>query len=112
MMSSRLNAGRRRVDLVFAPERVYGAAVLGYTGSTVFERDIRLWCKPKGYRVSAEAVMRRERFARADSDLNQFSFSGVTRLSDEQVLDTPTEEGIFDLFDLDYMPPEYRNCDA
>ncbi|EPQ29018.1 uncharacterized protein PFL1_03308 [Pseudozyma flocculosa PF-1] len=81
----------RRVDLVFAPETVYGAAVLGYTGSIVFERDIRVWCRSRGYK---------------------FSFTGVTRLADNVVVDTPTEESVFELFGLPFMPPRWRNCDA
>jgi DNA polymerase/3'-5' exonuclease PolX len=32
---------RRRVDIIFAPYQVYWTAVLGWSGSQQFERDIR-----------------------------------------------------------------------
>ncbi|PWN54047.1 Nucleotidyltransferase [Violaceomyces palustris] len=85
------NPRHRRVDIIFCPFSVYGAAVLGWTGSHIFERDLRIFCRKEGYK---------------------FSFTGVTRLSDGKVLDTPTEREIFELFKLEWMPPEWRNCDA
>lgn len=85
------NPVHRRVDLIFCPLRIYGATVLGWTGSMMFERDLRLWAKSKGY---------------------NFSSDGLTNLAEECVVDTPTEQSIFDILDLDFMPPEYRNCDA
>jgi len=41
----------RRVDVVFAQRAQYGAAVLGWTGSVVYERDLRRWARSKGYSV-------------------------------------------------------------
>ncbi|KAG8945461.1 hypothetical protein FRC04_000746 [Tulasnella sp. 424] len=38
----------RRVDLVFAPPVTYWTAVVGWTGSTQFERDLRLWANQMG----------------------------------------------------------------
>ncbi|KAG9312111.1 hypothetical protein JVU11DRAFT_7398 [Chiua virens] len=35
----------RRVDLIFATPGVFWAAVVGWTGSTMFQRDLRLWAK-------------------------------------------------------------------
>lgn len=84
-------AMHRRVDLVFCPLRVYGATVLGWTGSMTFERDLRLWAKSKGF---------------------NFSFDGLTNLADESLVDTTDEKAVFDALDLQYMPPEWRNCDA
>ncbi|KAF8548993.1 Nucleotidyltransferase [Imleria badia] len=37
----------RRVDLIFATPGVFWTAVAGWTGSTMFERDLRLWAKQK-----------------------------------------------------------------
>lgn len=41
----------RRVDVVLAQRAQYGAAVLGWTGSVVYERDLRRWARSKGYSV-------------------------------------------------------------
>ncbi|KAG6841415.1 hypothetical protein C0991_011309 [Blastosporella zonata] len=35
----------RRLDLIFAAPEAYWSAVLGWTGSKMFERDLRLWAK-------------------------------------------------------------------
>lgn len=81
----------RRVDLVFCPLRVYGATVLGWTGSLTFERDLRLWAKSKGF---------------------NFSFDGLTNLAEECLVETRDERDVFEALGLEWMPPEWRNCDA
>ena len=81
----------RRVDLVFCPLRVYGATVLGWTGSLTFERDLRLWSKSKGF---------------------NFSFDGLTNLAEECLVETKSEQDVFDALGLEWVPPEWRNCDA
>ncbi|KAJ9476570.1 POLXc domain-containing protein [Pseudozyma hubeiensis] len=81
----------RRVDLVFCPLRVYGATVVGWSGSLTFERDLRLWAKSKGY---------------------NFSFDGLTNLAEESLVETRDEKDVFDVLGLEWMPPEWRNCDA
>ena len=86
-------AGRRlhrRVDIIFARWEQYGAAVLGWTGSVLYERDLRRWARKKGY---------------------SFSSSGLTRLKDGVMLPTPTEGSIYSLLDLPRMPPRLRNAD-
>lgn len=42
----------RRVDIIFSPLKTYGAAVLGWTGSRQFERDLRRIAQSRGYTVS------------------------------------------------------------
>ena len=81
----------RRVDLVFCPLSVYGATVLGWTGSLTFERDLRLWAKSKGF---------------------NFSFDGLTNLAEECRVETRDEHAVFAALELPWMPPEWRNCDA
>ncbi len=81
----------RRIDLVFCPLHVYGATVLGWTGSLTFERDLRLWARTKGF---------------------NFSFDGLTNLAENTLVPTATERDVFELLQLPYMPPEWRNCDA
>lgn len=47
----------RRVDIIVSPWRTIGAAVLGWSGATTFERDIRRWCrKEKGWKFDSSGV--------------------------------------------------------
>lgn len=81
----------RRVDLVFCNPKIYGAAVLGWTGSRNFERDIRRWAHRWGYKLHS---------------------SGLTDQETGEVPETRTEEDVFRLLHLPWMPPHLRNCDA
>ncbi len=47
----------RRVDIIVSPWRTVGAAVLGWSGATTFERDIRRWCKRgRGWKFDSSGV--------------------------------------------------------
>jgi DNA polymerase IV len=47
----------RRVDIIVSPWRTVGCAVLGWSGATTFERDIRRWCKrEKGWKFDSSGV--------------------------------------------------------
>ena len=81
----------RRVDIIFCPHHTYGAAVLGWTGSRQFERDLRLLAKHRGFK---------------------FHSTGLVYQGDTQPLDARREEDIFALLKIPYMPPHLRNCDA
>ena len=81
----------RRVDIILGPWETHGAAVLGWTGSRQFERDLRLVAKHKGF---------------------TFHSTGLVHQGDRAPLSTPKEEDIFEVLGLEYMPPRLRNCDA
>ncbi|PWN42524.1 hypothetical protein IE81DRAFT_347449 [Ceraceosorus guamensis] len=82
----------RRVDVMLTNPQVYGATIVGWTGSTMFERDIRRQAKDLGFK---------------------FHSHGLVRVENEKVaLSTPTEQDVFDLLKLPFMPPHLRNCDA
>lgn len=81
----------RRVDLVLCPPSIYGAAVLGWTGAKTFEKDLRRWAKTKGYK---------------------FHSTGLRERETNKVVPTRTEEDVFELLGLRYMPPQWRNTDA
>lgn len=70
----------RRVDIVFAPRAQYGAALLGWTGSVLYERDLRRWARTRGYVVGAW--------------LTQFAATGVTREADGALMTTPSEASV------------------
>lgn len=47
----------RRVDIIISPWRTVGCAILGWSGGTTFERDIRSWCKrEKGWKFDSSGV--------------------------------------------------------
>lgn len=49
----------RRVSIIVAPSVCAGTALLGWSGGTTFERDLRLWCQKKGWKFSSEGVWTR-----------------------------------------------------
>lgn len=47
----------RRVDIIVSPWRTIGAAVLGWSGGTTFQRDMRRWCKrERGWKFDSSGV--------------------------------------------------------
>lgn len=82
----------RRVDLIFAASEVFWTAVVGWTGSTMFERDLRLWAKQqKGMK---------------------FDSSGISRRRDSKPYHPRTERDVFKILGLVYIHPTLRNADA
>jgi len=84
-------ARHRRVDIIFCPYATYGAAILGWTGSRQFERDLRLLAKHRGFK---------------------FHSTGIVNQDGTRPHRTTREEDIFDLLQIPFMPPQFRNCDA
>ncbi|KAI0764354.1 Nucleotidyltransferase [Trametes elegans] len=90
--SSPLHTGvRRRLDLIFAPPEAYWTAVVGWSGSIMFQRDLRLWAQDK--------------FGM------KFDSSGITRRYDSKEIFPKTEKEVFDLFGLEWVDPVWRNAD-
>ncbi|KAI0050505.1 Nucleotidyltransferase [Auriscalpium vulgare] len=85
------NPTRRRVDLIFALPETYWTAVVGWTGSTMFERDLRSVAKLQGMK---------------------FDSSGITRRHDSTLFYPRTEKEVFDMFGLPWIDPTLRNADA
>ncbi|KAH8930442.1 Nucleotidyltransferase [Atractiella rhizophila] len=81
---------RRRVDFIICPIKYFWTGVLGWTGSTMFERDLRLWGKKKNMK---------------------FDSGGLYRRSDSKEILVNSEEEIFEKMGLEYIPPTLRNCD-
>ncbi|TFY83154.1 hypothetical protein EWM64_g845 [Hericium alpestre] len=82
---------RRRVDFIFAQPETYWTAVVGWTGSLMFERDLRLWAKQRGLK---------------------FDSSGMTRRRDSKHLYPQTEKEVFDILGLPWIDPTMRNADV
>ncbi|EKM53596.1 uncharacterized protein PHACADRAFT_176005 [Phanerochaete carnosa HHB-10118-sp] len=83
---------RRRMDLIFAQPEVYWCAVIGWSGSIMFQRDIRQWAK--------------------DKKGMKFDSSGITRRYDSKPFYPKTEKEVFDLFGLEWVDPVWRNADV
>ncbi|XP_043319434.1 DNA-directed DNA/RNA polymerase mu isoform X5 [Cervus canadensis] len=79
-----------RVDLVVAPVSQFPFALLGWTGSKHFERELR-------------------RFSRKERGLCLNSH-GLFDPEQKTVFHVASEEDIFKLLDLEYLPPEQRNA--
>ncbi|XP_008574081.1 PREDICTED: DNA-directed DNA/RNA polymerase mu isoform X1 [Galeopterus variegatus] len=79
-----------RVDLVVVPISQFPFALLGWTGSKLFERELRRFSrKEKGLWLNSHGLF----------DPEQKVFFHVT-----------SEEDIFKLLGLEYLPPEQRNA--
>ncbi|XP_058267617.1 DNA-directed DNA/RNA polymerase mu isoform X1 [Hemibagrus wyckioides] len=79
-----------RVDLVVSPYSQFAFATLGWTGSKLFERELRRWAgQEKGMSLSSHALYdsKQQRYLRANS-----------------------EEEIFAHLGLEYIPPSERNA--
>ncbi|KAF5532214.1 DNA polymerase IV [Fusarium napiforme] len=58
--SSKNATPHRRVDIIISPWKTVGCAVLGWSGGTTFQRDIRRYCKKvKGYKFDSSGIRRR-----------------------------------------------------
>ncbi|KAG5726747.1 DNA-directed DNA/RNA polymerase mu [Termitomyces sp. T112] len=81
----------RRLDLIIAAPEAYWSAVVGWTGSKMFERDLRLWAKTeKGLK---------------------FDSSAVTRRHDSKRFFPQSENDVFSLLGLQWIDPTLRNAD-
>jgi len=81
----------RRLDLIFAPWEAYWTAVVGWSGSRQFERDIRLWAKEKGLK---------------------FDSGGITMRNNSKTQVALSEREVFDILGLPWIPPTMRNADV
>ncbi len=65
----------RRVDIIVSPWKTAGCAVLGWSGGTMFERDLRHYCKQQlGFKFDSTGVRRQDNgewvdLERGDGDL-------------------------------------------
>lgn len=77
------------------------------TGSTMFERDLRLWAKQKFVvpaLLSIHILICERRGLKFDS-------SGITRRRDTKALYATSERDVFKLLELEWIEPRLRNAD-
>lgn len=91
----------RRVDIIVSPWRTVGCAVLGWSGGTTFQRDLRRYCKKeKGLKFDSSGI--RSRIDGAWVDFEEGD-SGHVAANMEAA-----ERRVFAGLDLEYRRPEER----
>ncbi|KAK9249089.1 hypothetical protein V1506DRAFT_526969 [Lipomyces tetrasporus] len=83
-----------RVDIICVDWAIVGCAVVGWTGGTTFERDIRIQAKDIGLKCSSSGI-----FDRKTGQLVDTSASTIDA----------AEKRVFEVLRLPYFPPELRN---
>ncbi|KAF1917256.1 hypothetical protein BDU57DRAFT_159010 [Ampelomyces quisqualis] len=89
----------RRVDIIIAPWRTVGCAVMGWSGGTTFQRDLRRYAKAvKGWKFDSSGIRSRG------------NGEAIWLESENGVDGTPedAERAVFEGLGLEYIPPEYR----
>lgn len=82
------NTIARRIDIRFIPYNSYGAAILYFTGSKLFNTQMRAFALGKGY------------------SLNEY---GLKKLKDDILIPCKTEEEVFKILGYPYKTPEERD---
>lgn len=92
-------AVHRRVDIIIAPWRTVGCAVMGWSGGTTFQRDLRRCAKAiKGWKFDSSGI-------RSRSTGEAMWLEGP-----EGVKGSPedAEKAVFEGLGLEFIPPEFR----
>ncbi|GAA6003631.1 hypothetical protein JCM10207_003518 [Rhodosporidiobolus poonsookiae] len=89
--TSRTKDTFRRVDLIVTGWSNFGVALLGWTGSTQFERDLRTHAKAKNIKLDSGGLR--------------------TQDTDEPIAVGSSEEDVFRVLGLEYIDPTLRNAD-
>jgi DNA polymerase IV len=89
----------RRVDIIIAPWRSVGCAVMGWSGGTTFQRDLRRYAKAiKGWKFDSSGIRSRS------------TGEAIWLEGPEGVDGTPedAEKAVFKGMGLEFIPPECR----
>ena len=91
---------RRRVDIIVSPWKTVGCAIVGWTGGTTFQRDLRTYCKvERQFKFDSSGI--RSRVDGSWMDLED----GVLGKSPDMLT---SEKRVFSGLGLDWRPPEER----
>lgn len=96
-------APHRRVDIIVSPWKTVGCALLGWSGATTFQRDLRRYCKKeKGLKFDSSGI-------RTRTDGTWVDFEGNSGLASEPAPDMETaERRVFNGLGLTWRPPSER----
>lgn len=89
----------RRVDIITAPWRTVGCAVMGWSGGTTFQRDLRRYAKyVKGWKFDSSGIR-----SRGSGEVIQIEGpNGIEGTPEE------AERKVFEGLGLEYIPPDQR----
>ncbi|KKO97133.1 high-affinity nickel transporter [Trichoderma harzianum] len=94
------NGPHRRVDIIISPWKTAGCAILGWSGETTFQRDLRRYCKAKmGFKFDSSGVRNR-----ADGSWVDLESSERGPAPDMET----AERRVFEGLDLEWRPPAER----
>jgi DNA polymerase IV len=89
----------RRVDIIIAPWRSVGCAVMGWSGGTTFQRDLRRYAKAiKGWKFDSSGIRSRS----TGEAIMLEGPNGVDGTPED------AEKKVFEGLGLEYVPPEDR----
>ncbi|KAK9239337.1 hypothetical protein V1525DRAFT_398510 [Lipomyces kononenkoae] len=83
-----------RVDIICVDWAIVGCAVVGWTGGTTFERDIRIRAKEIGLKCSSSGIFDRRTGKLVDTSAETIAAA---------------ERRVFEVLRLPYFPPDLRN---
>lgn len=89
----------RRVDIIISPWRTVGCAVMGWSGGTTFQRDLRRYAKAvKGWKFDSSGIRSRS------------NGEAILLEGENGIHGTPedAEKKVFEGLGLTFIPPEYR----
>ena len=90
----------RRLDIIISPWKSFGTAIVGWTGGTTFERDLRRHAeKAKGMKFDSSAVTHRRTGEIIDT------WSDLKANVSHEIL----ERKVFEVLELDWIEPTLRN---
>lgn len=90
----------RRVDIIISPWKTVGCAVLGWSGGTTFQRDLRRYCKKvKGLKFDSSGI-------RSRVDGTWVDLEGGPRGPAPDM--ATAEKRVFEGLGLEWRPPEER----
>ncbi|RSL92003.1 hypothetical protein CEP52_014082 [Fusarium oligoseptatum] len=98
---SKEDAPHRRVDIIISPWKTVGCALLGWSGGTTFQRDLRRYCKKvKGLKFDSSGIRRRSDGMWVDLEKGPAG-DGASDME-------TAERRVFEGLGLTWRPPEER----
>lgn len=90
----------RRIDIRFIPYNSYGAAILYFTGSKLFNTQMRTWAIGKGYSLNEYGLKKIK---------DEKQKKNIKDEKEDILIPCKTEEEVFRILDYPYKTPEQRD---